>query len=53
MAKSLLDTLLDSIFDEEWKGKYGERLTEGELKLVQLLGRKGKMYSDFRGGHAL
>lgn len=43
MAKSLLDTLLDSIFDEEWKGKYGERLTEGELKLVQLLGRKGKI----------
>ena len=40
--KSLLDIVLDSIFDDEWKGKYGEKLTERELKLVQLFGRKGK-----------
>lgn len=40
--KGLLDIVLDSIFDDEWKGKYGEKLTERELKLVQLFGRKGK-----------
>ena len=43
MAKGLLDLVLDSIFDEEWKGKYGEKLTERELKLVQFFGRKGKV----------
>lgn len=34
---------MDSIFDDEWKGKRGEKLTEKELKLVQLFGRKGKV----------
>ena len=43
MAKGLLDLVLDSIFDDEWKGKYGEKLTERELKLVQFFGRKGKV----------
>jgi len=43
MAKGLFDLILDSIFDDEWKGKYGEKLTERELKLVQLFGRKGKV----------
>lgn len=41
MAKSLLDSLLDSVFDEKWIGKRGEKLTERELKLVNLFGRKG------------
>lgn len=41
--KGLLDIILDSIFDDKWKGKRGEKLTERELKLVQLLGRKGKI----------
>ena len=40
--KGLLDIILDSIFDDEWKRKYGEKLTERELKWVQLFGRKGK-----------
>ncbi len=41
MAKSLLDKLIDSVFDAEWTGKRGEKLTERELKLVSLFGRKG------------
>ena len=41
MAKSLLDKFVDSILDDEWKGKRGEKLTERELKLVSLFGRKG------------
>ncbi len=43
MAKGLIDLLLDSIFDDEWKGKRGEKLTERELNLVQFFGRKGKV----------
>ena len=43
MAKGLIDIILDYIFDSNWKGKYGEKLTERELKLVQLFGRKGKV----------
>ena len=43
MAKCILEMLLDSIFDDNWKGKYGERLTERELRFVQLFGRKGKI----------
>ena len=43
MAKDLMDMILDSIFDAEWKGKRGEKLTERELKLVKLFGRKGKI----------
>lgn len=42
MAKGIIDKLLDSIFDEKFKGNYGEMLTENELKLVKLFGRKGK-----------
>lgn len=46
MSKSLLDivldNLLDSIFDAEWTGRHGEKLTERELKWVNLFGRKGK-----------
>lgn len=43
MAKSLLDKILDYFFDSEWKGRRGERLVEKELRLVGLLGRKGKI----------
>lgn len=43
MAKGLIDFLLDSIFDDEWLGRRGEKLTERKLKLVQLFGRKGKV----------
>lgn len=43
MAKRLIDFLFDQIFDAEWKGRYGEKLTEWELKLVKLLGRDGKV----------
>ena len=43
MAKGLIDLIIDSIFDEKWVGKYGEKLTARELNLVQLFGRKGKI----------
>lgn len=43
MSKDILDILLDSIFDANWLGKRGEKLTERELKLVNLFGRKGKI----------
>lgn len=43
MAKGLIDTILDSVFDENWVGRRGEKLTERELKLVNLFGRKGKI----------
>lgn len=43
MAKGLIDMIFDNIFDDEWKGKYGEKLTERKLKIVQLFGRKGKV----------
>lgn len=42
MAKGLMDMIIDSIFDDEWIGKRGEKLTERELKLVKLFGRKGR-----------
>lgn len=42
MAKGLMDMIIDSIFDDEWVGKYGEKLTGRELKLVKLFGRKGR-----------
>ena len=42
MAKGLFDILLDQIFDAEWVGKRGEKLTERELKLVKFFGRDGK-----------
>lgn len=43
MAKGWMDAIIDKIFDDEWVGKHGEKLTERELKLVKLLGRKGKI----------
>lgn len=42
MAKGWMDAIIDKILDDEWVGKHGEKLTERELKLVKLLGRKGK-----------
>ncbi|MBR3245188.1 MAG: NERD domain-containing protein [Parasporobacterium sp.] len=42
MTKGLFDLLLDSIFDEEWKGRRGEKLTARELKLVNFFGRDGR-----------
>lgn len=42
MAKGLMDRIIDSIFDDEWVGRRGEKLTERELKLVKLFGRKGR-----------
>lgn len=42
MAKGLMDMIIDSIFDDEWVGRHGEKLTERELKLVKLFGRKGR-----------
>ncbi|MBR5357373.1 MAG: NERD domain-containing protein [Lachnospiraceae bacterium] len=42
MAKGWMDIIIDKILDDEWVGKHGEKLTEKELKLVKLLGRKGK-----------
>ena len=42
MSKGLIDSILDSFFDEKWVGQRGEKLTERELKLVSLFGRKGK-----------
>ena len=42
MPKGWIDKILDNIFDDEWVGKRGEKLTERELKFVQLFGRKGK-----------
>jgi len=43
MSKGLIDLLLDSIFDADWTGKRGEKLTERELNLVKLFGRNGKV----------
>ncbi len=43
MSKGLLDLIFDDIFDDKWVGWYGEKLTERELKLVKLFGRKGKI----------
>ena len=43
MSKGLIDKILSNIFDAEWAGRYGEKLTERELKLVKLLGRKGNI----------
>lgn len=43
MARGLLDLIFNSIFDADWKGRYGEKLTERELNLVRLFGRGGKV----------
>ena len=50
MAKDLIDVffdltlqpIFDAIFTDDFKGRYGEKLTEKELKKVNLFGRKGK-----------
>ena len=50
MAKDLIDIfldltlqpILDAIFDDEFKGRHGEKLTEKELKKVSFFGRKGR-----------
>ena len=42
--KDIIDKLLDKyIFNAEWIGRHGEKLTERELKFVRLLGRDGKI----------
>ncbi len=38
-----MDKILDNIFDDEWVGKHGEKLTERELKFARLMGKKGKI----------
>lgn len=43
MAKGFIDSILDQIFDSDWIGRRGEKLTERELNLVKLFGRKGKV----------
>lgn len=43
MAKGILDELLDLVFDENWVGRFGEKMTERELKLVRFFGRSGKI----------
>ncbi len=43
MAKGWMDKILDNIFDDEWVGKHGEKLTERELKFARLMGKKGKI----------
>lgn len=34
---------MDSIFDADWKGRHGEKLTERKLNIVKLFGRNGKV----------
>lgn len=43
MAKGLLSSLLDEIFDKDWKGRRGEKLTQRELRIVDFFGREGKI----------
>lgn len=43
MAKGIIDMLIDAFWTDERVGKLGEKLTERELKLVRLFGRKGKI----------
>ncbi len=43
MGKGLLDLIVDSIIDDEWVGRRGEKLTEKELKRVGRRGREGKI----------
>lgn len=46
MLEDLLDSVIDTISNLYWTderlGKYGEKLTERKLKLVNVFGRKGK-----------
>ena len=43
MGKGLIDKIFDSIFDSEWTGRYGEKLTAKKLKWVKFFGRKGEI----------
>ena len=43
MAKDIIDKLLDHVFDDKFKGWFGEKLTEHELNIVRLFGRGGKV----------
>ena len=43
MSGNWLESFFRSIFDNEWRGSYGEKLTVRKLKWVQLFGRKGKV----------
>lgn len=47
MLEDLIDDIVDTISDLYWTderiGKYGEKLTERKLKLVNVFGRKGKI----------
>lgn len=43
MAKGLIDSWLDNIFDADWVGRHGEKLTVRELRLVKSLGRSGQI----------
>lgn len=42
MSNGFFGTLADIIFSDNRKGVYGELLTQGELMLVKLFGRRGK-----------
>ena len=48
MSKGLIDRLLDEIFDANWVGRRGEKLTERELNLVKFFGRSGKVLRNLR-----
>ena len=39
----VVDRITDSLYDSSRLGKYGEKLTERELRLIGLFGRKGKI----------
>lgn len=43
MAKGFIDKIFNQIFDADWVGRHGEKLTERELNLVRLFGRKGRV----------
>lgn len=43
LFNSIMDALFGDIFDSNWKGRRGEKLTEKELKLVKFFGRDGKI----------
>lgn len=47
MARDIFDIIFDALFggffDSEWKGRYGEKLTERKLKTVRFFGRDGKI----------
>lgn len=43
MSKSIIDIILDQIFDENWKGKRGEELSARELKFTRFCGIEGEI----------